>query len=317
MADIITNPTTNPEPLKEFCPKLLLYLAEQNLVFKQFGLKGKFYPGNGLLVHWIGYLNLASQTGTLTAGTTPDAITGSSVDVSANVAQYGAWQRIADIFAKTAMKGSMDQIVKRLAYNAGISIDTVIRNACLTGQGTAQYASGVAARNSIAATDIHQVVDFQKAKRTLDWKAAPQWPGEKYMAAIHPYVSYDIMRDSDWTDMVKYTTANISAGLKGSLGTLYGVEYVPTERCLVMVNSGSANTEVVQSYIMGQSAYGVSDLQSLEIITKPSDSGGVANPMNMYGSAAWKAGFVSKELDTTFMIRLEGAATSGSDLTAN
>ncbi len=317
MADAITTTSTNPEVLKEFWHKLFLHVAEQNLVFKQLGLRGIVSKGEGSLVHWMGYVNYSAQTGDLTEGTTPDAITGSTLDTTATIAQKGAWVRLSDLFADTKVQGAMDEIVKRLAYNAGFSIDTVIRNACLTGGGSAQYASGVAARNSIATTDVCQIVDFRKAKRTLDEAATPKWPGEKYIATVHPYVSYDLMGDSNWLDLVKYTTANISQGLKGSLGTLYGVEYLQTERCLAMVNSGSAGTEVVQTYILGQGNFGVSELQALEIITKPSNSGGVANPLNLYGSAGWKTGFVSKELDSNFAIRLEGATTSGSDLTAN
>ena len=241
----------------------------------------------------------------LTEGTDPTPSGLSTTLISATIAQYGNFEQVSDILDLTAVDTLVKEVVDVLAYEAALSIDTVIANTLSAG-GTSLIASGVAARNSLVATDVLTVSDIRKAKRELNsFSAMPHTKG-KFVATAHPDVIYDLEGDSNWVNAHIYTEKGIDAVYNGEAGELYGVRFVMTQMAPVLTNSGSANAEVYQTHIMGKDFFGVSKLQNLQTYV---DSPSPRSALRLYSDIGWKASFAVKVLNDSFCQRVESGAT--------
>lgn len=309
MADALTTTGTLSQVLKNYYDELFLQTADAVFVLKPLGRKGRIPPTEGKTVYWTRIEHLGAATTALTEATTPDAVGMSATNLTATVSQYGNWVKVSDILKLTAIDPTIEGFMKELAYNAALSIDTVVRDTIYSG-GTALYASGVAARTDIAATDVITVADLRKALRNLEYRKALPYDSD-YVGVIHPYVKYDIEGDNDWVTAHVYTDSGIKNVYSGEVGKIYNVRFVqPTTQANVLVGSGSAGTDVYQTLIMGKEFFGVSDLQNLTTYVKPASSGGTNNPLELYSSIGWKAAFAVKVLNDNFAERIESAVSS-------
>lgn len=300
----VTTTTTLSEPVAAYYEKRFLMRAEENFVYKQLGTPGRVPKNEGKTVVWNRMTNPSSKSA-LTEGTDPTPSGLSATLISATVAQYGNYEQVSDILELTAVDTLVKEVIDVLAYEAALSIDDAII-AAVSGGGIALYASGVAARNSLVATDTITVKDIRKAKRELNSFAAKPHTGDKFVATAHPDVIFDLEGDSNWVNAHIYTEKGIDSVYNGEAGEIYGVRFIMTQQAPVLVNSGSANAEVYQTHIMGRDFFGVSDLQNLETYV---DSPSPRSALRLYSDIGWKASFAVKVLNDSFCQRLESGAT--------
>lgn len=301
----LTTTGTLSSVVKAYYDKRFLMRAEAEFVYKQLGKVGTVPKGEGKTVVWNRYTNPSAKTSALTEGTDPTPSGLSATLISATISQYGNFEQVTDILSLTSIDNSIASAVDLLAYEAALSIDTVIRNIAVAGTAV-NYASGVANRTSIAATNVATVADVRKAVRTLKGQNAKPQSGGTYMAVIHPDVEYDLQGDSNWVTAVSYTTMGVDRIYNGEVGKLYGVRFLNTTQAPILTNSGSAGVEVYQSMFFGQESFGVSELQGLSTFV---DSPSPRSALRLYSDVGWKAGFTAKILNDNFMVRLESAAS--------
>lgn len=300
----LTTTGTLSSVVKAYYDKRFLMRAEANFVFKQLGRIG-VPKGEGKTVVWNRYTNPTAKSA-LTEGTDPTPSGLSATLVSATISQYGNYEQITDLLSLTSIDNSIASAVDLLAYEAALSIDSVIRDV-VDGGTSVLYASGVANRTSIAATNVMQVADVRKVVRELKSNnAKPQMKSGSYMAVIHPDVEYDLQGDSNWVSAHTYTDSALDGLYNGEVGKLYGVRFLNSTQAPILTNSGSAGTEVYQSLFFGEEAFGVSELQNL---TTYVDSPSPRSALRLYSDVGWKAGFCAKILNDNFMYRVESAAT--------
>lgn len=247
-----------------------------------------------------------SANGALTEGTDPTPSGLSATLISATVAQYGDYEQVSDLLELTAVDTLVKEVIDVLAYQASLDIDTAVVAAISAG-GTAQYASAVAARNSLVATDVVTVKDLRLAKRKLNLFAAMPHTRDKFVATAGPNVIYDLEGDSNWVNAHTYTEKGIDNIYNGEAGELYGIRFMMTQQAPILTNSGSANAEVYQTHIMGKDFFGVSKLQNLVTYV---DSPSPRSALRLYSDIGWKASFAVKVLNDSFAIRLESGATA-------
>jgi len=300
----LTTTGTLSEVIANYYDKRFLKRAMATFVYKQLGRPGVIPKGEGKTVYWTRYTNPAT-TSALTEGTDPTPAGLSATNVTATVAQYGNYEQITDLLSLTSIDNSVSSAIDLLAYQAGLSIDDAVISEVKTG-GQALYASGVANRTSISATDVVTVADLRKAKRELDGFNATPHTGAYYVAVTHPDVIYDLEGDDTWVDAHKYVDKGIENIWNGEAGMIYGVKFIRTTQAPILTNSGSADTEVYITHIMGKEWFGVSDLQNLRTYVK---SPSPASALELYSTVGWKASFAVKELNASFCQRLESAAT--------
>jgi len=218
--------------MKTFYNKTLITLASPHLVHDQFGQKRDIPKNGGKTIEFRQFSALPKATTAITEGVTP---TGNKLNVSnvtATVLQYGDYIEQTDLLELTAIDNTIVEATRQLATQAGLTIDTIVRNEIIGGS-SVQYCptlsgtnySAVSARYALDATAKLRVQDVFKAAATLKANNAPKIDGY-YVAIIHPYVAYDLMQEAgtQWVEVQKY--ASPENMLKGELGALGGIRFV-------------------------------------------------------------------------------------------
>jgi len=266
----------------------------------------------GTTVKWNRMTPLAVATTPLTEGTTPSAVAMSTTAVSATAVQYGNWTQTSDLYELTSIDAGLKEQVDVMGQNAGETIDTLIRDE-LDGGGTAQIVNSLAA-SAVTATDIIDGVEIRKAVRALKLAKARSFSDNQYKSVISVSVVADLRGDSEWLDARRYVDA--TQILNGEVGKLHGVVFHETNNEMVTADGGSATVDLYTTFIFGAHAYGIVDLAGQNgprIIVKNPSSSDTSNPLDLYSTVGWKANFVSKVLNSAWLIELKTASTFGAN----
>lgn len=311
----LTTSGTLPGPVAAYYEKRWLARAEENFVLKGLGKVGRVPKGEGKTVVWNRMTNPSAKTTAITEGTDPTPSGLSATLLSATLSQYGNYEQITDYLEMTAIDTTVAETMDVLAYEAAKSIDTVIANAIVSGGTqllvTAAYTNSAGfapTRNSINSDDTLTVYDLRRAKRKLDSWASRPHSREMYVGVAHPDVIFDLQGDDTWVNAHTYTEKGIGNVYNGEAGEIYGIRFVQTQQSgLVLTNSGSASTEVYQTFVMGAEFFGVSEIHDLKTYV---DSPSPRSALRLYSDIGWKANFAVKVLNDSFAMRIESAATA-------
>lgn len=302
----ITTTATMPQPVQDYYEKRFLVRSEENFIFEGLGNAGKIPANQGKTVVWNRMVNPTAKTTALTEGTDPTPSGLSASIVSATVSQYGNYEQVTDLLEVSAIDGTVEEVIDVLAYEAAKTIDQTIVNE-ISGGGTQLLASGVAARNSLVATDTLTVKDVRKAVRELNKFSARPHTRDKFVATAHPDVIFDLQGDTNWVNAHVYTEKGIDAVYNGEAGDIYGTRFVMTQMAPVLTNSGSAGAEVYLTHVMGKDFFGVSKLQNLETYV---DSPSPRSALRLYSDIGWKASYAVATLNDSFCVRIESGASA-------
>ena len=154
-----------------------------------------------------------------------------------------------------------------------------------------------------------------KAAATLEsMNAAPI--DDSYVAIIHPFVAYDLMRCPEWVDAHKYASPeNIYAGEIGKIGN---VRFVKSTEAKIWKGEGCpSGLAVFSTLVLGASAYGVTEVTGggLQHIVKQLGYG--EDPLNQRSSCGWKATRAAKRLVEEYMVRIESCSAYSATAEAN
>lgn len=312
--------STVSQVVQKYYDKLFLRVAEAKLVHKQLGqLNRKIGQGEGGYgtgqIAWTRWVNLPDVTAGQGEGVPTTAVSMTAVSVTATPGQYDAAVSISDILAYTSFGDVMKAAIERLAYNAGDSIDKIVRNVVAAG-GSAQNATGVAAAawTTIPVTGYFTVSELRKSVRKLKRNNAMELTDGNYVAVIHPDAAYDLQGDTTtgaWIDANKYTEANANKLLNGEIGKLYGVRFLETSNGYVRSNSGVvASGSIYTTSVFGRDAFGVTELQNLKTYVKPFGSAGTADPTDKVATAGWKTLFATAMLNSDFAVNVNHTVSS-------
>ncbi len=216
--------------MKTYYEKRLIDLAEPKLVHDQFADRYPIPAGNGKTIEFRKYDSLAKATTPIVEGVTP---TGNDLNVSSvqeTVMQYGDWIQMSDLLEMSAVDNNVLQATRLLGAQAGRTLDSITRDV-LAGGTNVIYAPSRASGETVPVTSRSAIDETCKLDGDLIFRAAAQLKGmnaepidEAYVAIIHPYVAYDLMRSQEWIDAHKYASPeNLYAG---EIGKLAGVRFV-------------------------------------------------------------------------------------------
>lgn len=229
----VNNPDALSAEMKTFYDKTLITLAGASLIHEQFGQKRPIPKNGGKTIEFRKFSRLPKALTPITEGVTP---AGNKLNVSAvscTVDQYGDYIEQTDMLELTSVDNTIVEATKELAAQAGLTLDTVVRNE-LVGGTNVMYApkvdengneTEILSRSDITPESRLRVKDVFKAAAQLKAVNAPKINGS-YVAIVHPYVAYDLMQDAkeQWIGIQKY--ADPEKILKGEIGTLGGVRFV-------------------------------------------------------------------------------------------
>ena len=217
-------------------------------------------PGSSVIFTIFAELDAATSALTETSDVTPVAMSDSQVTVT--LAEYGNTINTTAKLRGTSFLDVDATAANLIGYNAGDSIDQVVREV-LAGGTNVVYGGGgssdPSSRTTVAAEDIIEANDVRKVTAQLRKANVATFNGY-YMGYIHPDVSYDLRRETgnaSWNaPHVQVDTANI---YNGEIGTFESVRFIETPRAKVFTNAsdGSGSTGTVDVYcthIMGRQA---------------------------------------------------------------
>ena len=309
--------------MKTFYDMTLIDEASPQLVHDQFGQKRPIPANGGKTIEFRKFSSLPKATTALTEGVTPD---GGKLDVStitATVSQYGYYIVQSDILELTALDNTILEATKLLGKQAGTTLDTIVRNVLVAGTNVnycpsaATPTTEITSRANLKADSKLTVDVVAQVVAKLRANNAPTINGD-YVAIIHPYVAYDLMRDSEWIDAHKYAQPeNLYAGEIGKIG---GVRFVQTSEAKIWTGDGCpSGLAVFATLFFGEGAYGVTEVTGggLQTIVKQKGSAGTADPLDQRSSVGWKALKTAEILVPNYLVRVESCSKFSSTATAN
>lgn len=321
----VVNATTSTElsgEMKTFYDKTLIALASPYLVHDQFGQKRDIPKNGGKIIEFRKFSSLPKALTPLTEGVTPSGNKLNVTTVSATVEQYGDYIEQTDLLELTAVDNTIVEATKQLASQAGLTMDTIVRNE-LVGGTNVMYCpkvvdgteTTVAIRSQIDKDTLLRVKDVFKAAAELKAMNAPKIDGY-YVGIIHPYVAYDLMQEAgnQWMEVQKYTTPENM--LNGEIGCLGGVRFVESTEAKIW-REGKEGGAVFATLILGADAYGVTSVTGggIEHIVKQKGYGN--DPLNQRSSIGWKGLKTAKRLVEEYLIRVESGSTFSASAKAN
>ena len=312
--------------MKTFYDMTLIDEAQANLVHDQFGQKRNIPANGGKKIEFRKFAALPKATTPLTEGVTPD---GNSLDVStieATVKQYGDYIVQSDVLELTSIDNTIVEATKLLGRQAGLTLDTVVREYLNAGTNVS-YApkvvdgveTEVASRANLDATCKLTVDLVYKMMTKLRAVNAPTISGD-YVCLLHPYVAHDLMRDEEWIEAHKYATPeNI---YKGEIGKIGNVRFVQSSEAKIFRGTDDNCPDglaVFSCLFMGADAYGVTEIEGggLETIVKQKGSAGTADPLDQRSSVGWKGMRTAEILIPAYLIRCEVCSSYSATAQAN
>ncbi len=308
-ANANTNVTTDSNlsvEMKTYYDTTLLETAEAKLVHNQFGIKKPIPKNRGKTIEFRCFDDLPKKTEKLTEGVTPDGKKLKVTSLTAEVGQYGDYVSVSDMLDMIAIDPVIVQATKKIGKQAGMTLDTLTRDALAAGT-QVQYAEGqVAARNALTAQHKLTVDAVRRAVRTLKNNNVDPYDSS-YVGIVHPDAAYDLMSDPKWVSVKTYSDPE---GIyMGEIGKIENVRFVETTEAKKFVNAGADSVDVYSTLIIGDGAYGVTEIEGggLQTIVKPLGAGN--DPLNQRATIGWKATHVAKILNEKAMVRIETAST--------
>lgn len=305
--------------MKTFYDMTLIDEASANLVHDQFGQKRPIPANGGKTIEFRKFDSLPKATTPISEGVTPAGKSLKATAITATVEQYGDFITQSDVLELTSLDNTILEATKLLGKQAGMTLDTIVREKLMAGKnvlycpkvGADGAETAVTSRSALDTTCQLSVKRIQKAVAMLRAQNAPTIGG-KYVAIIHPYVAYDLMRDPEWIDAHKY--ANPTNLYEGEIGEVAGVRFVQTTEAKIFEGG------VFATLVLGEGAYGVTDISGggLQTIVKQKGSAGTADPLDQRSSVGWKAMKTAEILVDQYMVRIESKSAEWSaDASAN
>lgn len=280
--------------MKTYYDMTLIDEAAPALVHDQFGQKRPIPKNGGKVIEFRKFAPLAKALTPLTEGVTPQGKSLYVTTITAEVSQYGDFITMSDMLDLTAIDNVVVEALKLLGRQGGATLDTVVRNVLQSGTnvmycpkiGTGGAETAVTSRSGLDTTCKLTVKVIQQAVAKLRAQNAPTISG-KYVAIIHPYAAYDLMRDPEWIDAHKY--AQPDNLYEGEIGEIAGVRFVQTTEAKIYDGG------VFGTLIFGDGAYGVTDIAGggMETIVKQKGSAGTADPLDQRSSVGYTLAFAA------------------------
>lgn len=296
------------QEMSTYYEKVFLARAEYEYIFSQ-GAQMRTMPANeGKQVVFTRHTPLATATTALTEGTNPAEVNLTATNVSATLAEYGTTVKISRFLSLTSIDANNKEKIEVVGQNMGETLDEITRNELFTGA-TAQLAGGKAAVSAIAASDVLSVAEIRKAVRTLKKNKARRYQekGKSWILKAGPDTTYDLTTDSTFLSADIYDN-NAEKLYNGELGTILAARVIESPN----QKTTSSTTTVYSNFIHGSDAFGCIDLvgDKPQLYVIPHTKIDSNNPAGRFSTVAWASSYVSKTLNSSWLLDIKTGATS-------
>lgn len=310
--------------INSYYDRTLLERALPLLLHTKFAQVRDIPRNNSDVIKFRKYNSLSAATTALTEGVTPAGSALTVSDSSATVLQYGDYVTLSDKLKMETEDPVETEATQILGEQAALTLDNLARAILVAGT-TVQYASTATQRTEITAAMKVTLAEVKEAVRTLKNNKAKKITSMVsaqsgyntspvdacYIGITGPDTAYDIKADTAFVPIEKYAGALKNGILPGEIGKLDEVRFIETTEQKEWVDGGASDADVYATLILGANAYGVSRIsgEAMKTIRKQLGSAGSADPLDQRATIGWKATFVAKILQETFMVRIEHGTT--------
>lgn len=304
----------------------LLMRAVPRMVHNRAGVQAKISNYGSL--EWRKYGALSTITTALTEGTTPvEQAAPTITQITATPVFYGAWIGYTDELNYEIYDPFVSEVSGILGEQAGVSADTIIRNA-MTDGATKSYSGGEPGRSSISApVDNVTYGEFIKRVAYLEAQNAVSVEGDNFVCIMHPHDLATLMQDPTWVNLfIEESDQGETALRTGVVGRLFRCNIYLSANARKYVDGGVGGTDVYSMLFVGQEAYGVVGIAGItpsningatgysnltgqsakakpvDLIVKSIGSAGADDPLNMRGTIGWKMAMDIKILNSAWIL---------------
>jgi len=294
--------------LKEFYDTELLENARVEQYYAQFGKRQPLPRNHKGRVEWRKW-NTFPRADKLQEAVIPLGKPFGMTALYGEIDQYGIYTTISDKLELRAFDDVILGATEEMGASAAETQEALIRNALLTGTNVIYCDNITLATGAVASTPttpatmegsttalslltptmVNKVVTAMKKNRV------PRING-KYVAVIHPSVSYHLRQSSEWIEIHKYAAP--TQIFNGEIGELHGVRFIenPFAPVLTTVGSGAsavsyenkAGGATYATYFFGRDAFGIIDPEggNLQMIVHDKDE--IGGPLNQFSTIGYK-----------------------------
>lgn len=226
-----------------------------------------------MTINILAYDNI-TKGGALTEGVRMATKALSSSLKQVTVVEQGNAVSVSELTLRASFDNVMATVTTLLARDMAITLDTQLRDVCLTGgtltstiYGRAdKNAAKINSRANITATNVLSVATVKDAIEVLATNNAPKIEGNYYICFCHPHQSRSLRDDSAWVNASNYGAP--TQLFTGEIGRIDNVRFIETtlmsngavaatdyayKAALVHGASGApANVDVYQAVIFGE-----------------------------------------------------------------
>jgi N4-gp56 family major capsid protein len=316
------------DTVKTLYERRLLTRALPRLVHGRFGQKPRWKGYGSYEVRRWASLDIVSDT--LDEGNTPNEHAAPTITVvTMTPSWYGAWIKYTDKLVMTAFDPAVSEISALLGEQAGLSVDTLVRNA-ITANATKDYAGSATSRATLdKANDLVTFEDIVQNVAELETQNARPLEGPFYIVIMHPHTWATLMQDATFVTL--FTREGGGSIRSGFVGTILNLKLYVTSNAREYVDGGQNSTEDVYSMLfIGREAYASAGLSGLAP-NLAADSGGPQvrggmtgqrglnvvdiimfglgetgfDPLRQRGTVGWKTTHVDQILNSNWIRDLE------------
>ncbi len=316
------------DAIKTLYEKRLLTRALPRLIHGRWGMQARFKGfGSYEVRRWESF---PLVTNSLVEGNSPGEIDPPTITViTMTPVWYGAWIEYTDELTLTSFDPAVSEISALLGEQAGLSVDTIIRNS-LTDAATTDFAGAATGRGNVDNTnDVIAFVDFIQNVASLEAQNALPIEGPYYVAVCHPHTWATLMQDSTFQTL--FTREGGGAIRSGMVGIILNVKLYISSNARIYASAGTGNIDVYDMLFLGKEAFAIAGLASLfpnlnmdsggeqvrggmtgkqvravDLIAKGLGEGGL-DPLNQRGTIGWKVTHALNALNANWMRNLEHA----------
>lgn len=283
--------------------RTLLKQASYKTKLDQFAHIEKIPASSSKTIQFNQYSDLALATTPLTEGTPPTETLLTVTPITATIDQYGAFAPLTDLAELTTKHPLVTKTNELLGVQAARTYDRIINSVIVAGTNVI-YPAAIAARANVTATSYITVAMIKKAVALLRTNGAEEFDDGNFVCVIDQSVEMDLMDDTTFANTVYRQAAPVKGNenYKGRIVSFMGVTFVTSNNIPTIASTATVHT----SYIFGQDAYAVSDLQTLQMYKD--GPGTTADPLHQKMTLGWKVGMKSVMLNQNWLVRLESAS---------
>lgn len=306
MPALRSNINASWQALQTYLNKKVLEIFEPELKFHDMGekpIRASWF--NTLAWTKVDQLRVTASSALLTEGTTGSESSLTMTTISMTPNQYGLYVTMSDLLIDVAPIALISKAATVVGQNLARIIDSVIQSVLATTGTNVLYGGSATSRATIGASDTMKATLLARANALLSTKAAPTF-NDSYVAVMHPNCIYDLQMESGtgtFIDLVKYTSA-VQRAFKWEIGMLFNVRVVKSAH----IQTFASTVTVYPTYIMGQGAYGVADLQAMRSYITPrtaSDSDPLSQRVKVWSKVAFNAIVLQQDA----LVRVETASS--------